>query len=317
VTSSRTFAPSGPAFAGLEALGPVDWTRWDGAARYLEQALAGANHLDRRIHHLYLPVLFTLAAWTQTAPRRPLMVGLQAPQGGGKTTLVNYLLELLPHFGLRGAAVSIDDFYLPRAGQLALAAAHPGNPYLEHRGYPGTHDLELGIRTLEALSTLGADATGRSALVPVYDKSAHGGRGDRTPEDRWRRVDAPLDVVILEGWMLGYSPVAEASLPDRDLVAPNRALAAYARWHERLDAFIVLRARDPRYVLEWRVQAEEAMKARGLPGLDRAAIEDYIRRFLPAYATYGGAPAHIPQDRRLTIWLDQERRATEELGAGR
>ncbi len=317
MTSSRTFAPNGPAFAHVEALGPVDWNRWESAARYLEQALGGANHLDRRIHHLYLPVLFTLTAWAEQARKRPLMVGLQAPQGGGKTTLVNYLLELLPHFNLRGAAVSIDDFYLPRAGQLALAAAHPGNPYLEHRGYPGTHDIDLGVRTLDALRALGTDAAGRSALVPVYDKSAHGGRGDRTPETQWRRVDAPLDIVILEGWMLGYSPVPEASLQDRDLIEPNRALASYARWHELLDAFIVLRARDPRYVLDWRVQAEEAMKARGLPGLDRAAIEDYIRRFLPAYATYGGAPAHIPQDRRLTIWLDQERRATSESGPGR
>ena len=170
--NSRTFAPTGPAFAHVEALGPVDWTRWDAAARYLEQALAGANHLDRRIQHLYLPVLFTLAAWAQQTPRRPLMVGLQAPQGGGKTTLVNYLLELLPQFGLRGAAVSIDDFYLPRAGQLALAAAYPGNPYLEHRGYPGTHDIDLGVRTLDALRGLGTDGAGRSALVPAYDKSA-------------------------------------------------------------------------------------------------------------------------------------------------
>ena len=32
------------------------------------------------------------------------------------------------------------------------------------------------------------------------------------------------------------------------------------------------------------------MRASGRPALDRAAIEDYIRRFLPAYATYGGAP---------------------------
>ena len=92
---------------------------------------------------------------------------------------------------------------------------------------------------------------------------------------------------------------------DRELAEPNRALAAYARWHELLDAFIVLRARDPHYVLDWRVQAEEAMKARGLPGLDRAAIEDYIRRFLPAYATYAGVPHRYgPGRATLTIWLE-------------
>ena len=75
-----------------------------------------------------------------------------------------------------------------------------------------------------------------------------------------------------------------------------------------LDAFVVIRALDPTYVLTWRVQAEEAMKARGLPGLDRAAIEDYVRRFLPAYHHYAGrAPAALAAD-ALTITLDAERR---------
>jgi len=155
---------------------------------------------------------------------------------------------------------------------------------------------------------LGGASTNWTDLMDVLRRPAAGGSKPDLPALHGEALDLPG---------FGYSPVPESSLQDRDLVAPNRALAAYARWHERLDAFIVLRARDPRYVLEWRVQAEEAMKARGLPGLDRAAIEDYIRRFLPAYATYGGAPAHIPQDRRLTIWLDQERRATEGLGPGR
>jgi pantothenate kinase-related protein Tda10 len=310
VTAFRDSAVSGPLFPHVSAIGPVDWTRWDRAARHLERALAGAANLEHRIHQLYLPVLFTLVAWTGRAARRPLMVGLQAPQGSGKTTLVTHLLELMPQFDLRGTAVSIDDFYLPRTEQLALSAAHPGNPYLEHRGYPGTHDVGLGARTLSALRQLGPGSVPKSVLVPAYDKSAHGGRGDRRPEREWRRVEGPLDIVILEGWMLGYSPVAEARLADAHMVGPNRALATYSSWHEQLDAFIVLRALDTGYVIDWRVEAEAAMKARGLPGLDRAAIEDYIRRFLPAYATYGGAPAQIPAERRLEIWLDRERRAT-------
>jgi D-glycerate 3-kinase len=110
--------------------------------------------------------------------------------------------------------------------------------------------------------------------------------------------------------MLGFSPVAESTLTDPFLVAPNRALAAYDRWHRLLDSFVVLRAIDPHFVLRWRVEAEEAMRASGRPGLDRAAIEDYIRRFLPAYATYGGAPSHIAAERQMTVWIDEKRRAT-------
>ena len=238
--------------------------------------------------------------------RRPLILGLQAPQGAGKTTIGARVLAALPGLGLRATSVSIDDFYLTRTEQLALAAAHPGNPYLEHRGYPGTHDIGLGERTLGALRELGA---GRMRL-PVYDKSLHGGRGDRAPESDWRDVAGPLDLVIVEGWMLGFEPVTESRLPDPRLAFPNQALASYARWYQHLDAFIVLRPLDWNYVVKWRVEAEENMKAQGKPGLSREAIEDYVRRFLPAYAVWAGRPpARIAPDRALTVEIDEHRRA--------
>ena len=306
----QAFAMAGPALADLARLAPVDWSAWRSIAERLARDLDGAPDLARRIHHLYVPVLFFCAAMGRRSEKRPVLIGVQAPQGGGKTTMVRHLLEQLPALGLRGAGVSIDDFYLTRADQLTLAAAHPGNPYLEHRGYPGTHDIELGERTLKALKgSQGSQGSQGSVRIPLYDKSAHGGRGDRAPESEWRTVEGPLDIVFVEGWMLGFTPVPESTLDDPFLVEPNRRLAAYDRWHRLLDAFVVLRAADPRFVLRWRVEAEERMKAQGKPGLDRAAIEDYIRRFLPAYARYGGAPAAIPPDRRLEIWIDAERRA--------
>ena len=310
-------AANGPAFRQIEALGSIDWALWQRAARQLEQALEGAADLSRRIHHLYLPVLFFCLAMHRRTTTRPVVIGIQAPQGSGKTTLVAHLLQLLPALGLRAAGVSIDDFYLTRTEQLALAARHPGNEFLEHRGYPGTHDVALGEATLAALRRLGpaptavegAASAGETVRVPVYDKASHGGRGDRAPEADWRAVTGPLDVVFVEGWMLGFTPVPDARLQDPMLVPPNRALAAYDRWLRLIDAFVVLRAIDSSFVLRWRVQAEEDMAARGRPGLDRAAIEDYIRRFVPAYATWGGAPPQLPADRQLTIWLDGERRA--------
>ncbi|HEY7475757.1 MAG TPA: hypothetical protein VH679_12145 [Vicinamibacterales bacterium] len=312
-TGARELAAAGPAFAQLERLEPIDWNAWTAAAGRLARDLDGAADLDRRIHHLYLPVLFFCAAQARQVTGRPCLIGIQAPQGAGKTTLVTHLIEQLPHLGLKAAGVSIDDFYLTRPEQLKLAANHPGNPYLEHRGYPGTHDIELGETTLAALRRLGRDRSAAGQVrVPVYDKSAHGGRGDRMPQSGWREATGPIDLVFVEGWMLGFSPVPESSLRDPFLVAPNRALAAYDRWHRLLDSFVVLRATNPNFVLNWRVEAEEAMRASGRPGLDRAAIEDYIRRFLPAYATYGGAPAQIAADRQMTLWLDEKRRATGE-----
>jgi D-glycerate 3-kinase len=310
----RAVAAAGPAFAQLARTGPIDWAAWRAAADQLGRDLDQGPDLQRRIHHLYLPVLFFAVARARASATRPLMVGMQAPQGAGKTTLVTHLLALLPMFGLRGAAVSIDDFYLTRAEQIQLAASHAGNPYLEHRGYPGTHDVGLGERTLSALQGLGgADPRFQAIRVPVYDKSAHGGRGDRAPEAAWREVRGPLDLVFVEGWMLGFTPVEDRAIDDPHLIEPNRALAAYARWHRHLDAFVVLRATDPAFVLRWRVEAEAAMVARGRPGLDRAAIEDYVRRFLPAYARYSSARSAVPAGSRLEIWLDQDRRPTTVL----
>ncbi len=234
-------------------------------------------------------------------PKRPLVLGLQGPQGAGKTTLAGAVLAHLEGRGVRGGAISIDDFYLTRAEQVALAAAHPGNPYLEHRGYPGTHDVALGERTLAQLTTSG------DAVVPVYDKSAHGGRGDRAPAEQWRKLEGRQDLVIVEGWMLGFTPVAATSLADARLRAPNEALAAYAAWYRFIDAWIVLRPLAPNYFMEWRIEAEEKMAARGSRALSRAEIEDYVQRFVPAYRTWGGVPTAVSQGRRLELWIDRAR----------
>ncbi len=79
---------------------------------------------------------------------------------------------------LNTASISIDDFYLRQPEQIALARKYSRNPYLQHRGYPGTHDVGLGVRVLKELRKL---AEGQSMKVPGYDRSARQGLGDRLP----------------------------------------------------------------------------------------------------------------------------------------
>ncbi len=94
--------------------------------------------VDDKSPHVIPFLLDRLAAHRAKGSERPFIVGLNGVQGGGKTTLVRALAatlqqrELLPTL-----VVSIDDFYLPRAEQLALAAAHPDNGLLQQRGQPG------------------------------------------------------------------------------------------------------------------------------------------------------------------------------------
>lgn len=232
---------------------------------------------------------------------RAFVLGVSGPQGGGKSTLAAGLVEHLRARGLRAAAVSIDDFYLTHAEQRGLAAAHPGDRCLEHRGYPGTHDVALGERVLDALVHQRAG----SVDVPVYDKSAHAGRGDRAP--RPRSIDAPLDAVVLEGWMLGFAPLDRAACPPL-LRASNDCLSAYARWHRLLDAFVLLVAEDPAMIVAYRVDAERARRDRGEPALTDADARDYIERFLPAYEAYvPGLVANPPTARWLRATIGRRR----------
>jgi D-glycerate 3-kinase len=149
----------------------------------------------------------------------PVFVGLQGPQGIGKTTLARALstgLASAPH-SLRVVTFSIDDLYLDYETLQAVGRKHPGNGLLQGRGLPGTHDVELGRSILEALSTMGykSQDSAPDVRIPVYDKSLHSGLGDRLPVDKWTTVQPPIDVVILEGWCFGFYPLSLEELSER------------------------------------------------------------------------------------------------------
>jgi len=300
----RLLAESGPLFPHVA--GVVEWTAWQRAASLLESRLPDEPRRDRRIHQLYVPTLVWLTSQRALAPSRPIVAGLCAPQGAGKSTLARELTVLLGDAGLRVAMVSIDDFYLPREAQLAVAREHPGNRVLEHRGAPGTHDVALGAATLEALRAL---QPGQTLRIPRYDKSAHGGRGDRLPQTEWTPILGPVDVVLLEGWCFAFRPVPNAALTERALAPVNAALPEYERWRHQLDCLASWRANALEQIVGWRVDAEERSRAEGRPGLDRAATLDYIRRFLPVYATFQHTVTEEPpsRDRQISVVLDADR----------
>lgn len=224
---------------------------------------------------------------------RPLIIGINAPQGAGKTTLCEYICQKIPN----SVAISIDDFYLTREQQQSLAEKFPDNPYLQARGYPGTHDVALGAAVLQKLKN------GVPVKIPRYDKSLHQGKGDRLPEEKWRAIDGRQDLVILEGWMLGFTPT---QVSDPQLQIPNQFLASYKTWSELLDGLIHLEATPLENVIAWRIEAERQMRASGKTGLSDEAIEAYIKLFLPAYRLY--VPLLKQQNRALHIALGPDRK---------
>ena len=333
------FAQRGPLFRRLGADAPpaAEWLRHGNALA--AQLVPGVDVLAHdpttaaRIFHLYLPIYFWCKSFVDVKQQqqrqrqhaipsstesKAIGIGLSAVQGCGKTTLVEFLTDRFAADGLVCAAVSFDDFYLTGADQDAVAAAHPDNPLLQVRGNAGTHDLTLGTEILTRMLRREVGVN-----VPRYDKSARGGRGDRAPVAEWTRLERAPDVVLLEGWMAGFTPVAASELGVRigskmtdgetaSAAAPesaasnefsvisasshpafekgiddvNRMLSKYSAWHDCMSAWVVVSIDEHAHVYRWCLEAERAMAARGKPGMSDEQIHDFVSRYMPAYRTY-------------------------------
>lgn len=232
-----------------------------------------------------LPVIVGEWICRHKATRQPKVVGVQGIQGSGKSTLCQ---TLECSHAPRVVALSIDDFYLPDA---QLDHHHP-DPRLRGRGNPGTHDLALLDDCLTRLVRRDA-----SVLLPVYDKAAHGGRGDRS--ERTRCVDATLvDTVLLEGWCVGFRARGNVDDP------VDAHLVRYASLFARLDALVVLRVADFRWAYRWRAEARAPESVE-----DTDALVD---RFVPSYRNYLVSlyERAVADDGVLVIDLDAHRLPT-------
>ncbi|KAI0776290.1 P-loop containing nucleoside triphosphate hydrolase protein [Trametes elegans] len=275
----------------------------------------------------------------------PLIVGVQGPQGSGKTYLTSILRDVLqgqPH-GLSVAVLSIDDLYLPHEGLVSLAAAHPDNALLRGRGQPGTHDVPLGTEVLNKLKRINdAGAPERGVELPSFDKSLFDGEGDRAP--RGTVVRPPVDVVLFEGWCVGFYPIPVEEVERRysqpieglgddflqrngfrvhDVLDVNERLKSYVSWWNLFDAFIQIKppqAHPYTYIYKWRLQQEHNMKARnGGKGMSDEQVERFVDRYIPGYVFFGDGVTqgyqNAPGTRILPPWVGHGLRI--QIGEGR
>jgi D-glycerate 3-kinase len=239
-----------------------------------------------------------LAQAARAAKEATTVVGLCGSQGSGKSTLAKAVAALLRAGGLTVAVVSLDDLYLTHEARRKLAAEV--HPLLATRGPPGTHDVALGVETLDAL------AGGGPVALPRFDKAAD----DPRPVRDWPVVAAPVDVAIFEGWCVG----ARAQGPAR-LVEPVNALerdedpdghwrtfvdtalaGAYPPLFERLDRLVLLAAPGFEVVAGWRAEQEAKLTARTGRGLPPAEIARFVAHY-----------------ERLTRWILAEMPARADL----
>lgn len=236
----------------------------------------------------------------------PLFVGVQGPQGSGKTFLTSRLRAHLssPPHALAVTVLSIDDLYLPHSGLQNLAESHPRNILFQGRGQPGTHDVPLGTSVLKNLKKINEVGAG-TVEIPFFDKSLYNGKGDRV--SRGETVNGPLDVVVLEGWCVGFFPTSKEVVEERwkepdifdmktfvsvdNILAVNERLKQYVEWWDALDAFIQIKgppSAQLSIIYRWRLQQEHNMKAKnGGKGMTDDQVKIFVDRYIPGYVFFG------------------------------
>lgn len=140
-----------------------------------------------------------------------LMVGINGPQGSGKSSLCAFIeCRMAAQFGLSTAVISLDDLYHTQQTRCQLAQSI--HPLFQTRGVPGTHDIDLAVKTLQQLAQA---ETGDVTAIPRFNKALD----DRFPESGWDHHMGRADLMILEGWCVAAQPQTE-----QDLIEPINRL---------------------------------------------------------------------------------------------
>ncbi|TKD52800.1 kinase [Sphingomonas baiyangensis] len=278
----------------------------DAVARIIADEQLPADY-PATVDRWWRPLAARIAGW-HAEVGRPIVVGINGPQGSGKSTVGRMLGEaLLPELGLAAVTLSLDDFYLTRAARQRLA--RDVHPLFATRGVPGTHDVALGQAVLDAL------LVGQPVRLPRFAKA----EDDRAPEEGWPRFEGPADIVLFEGWCAGARPQpADALAPpvnalERDEDADGRwrhavnaALASdYADWFARIDRMIALAVPGFEAVLANR-ERQEARLREATPAGSAVMRPAEVRRFVSHYErlTRHMLAGGVPRDATVTLDAD-------------
>ncbi len=233
---------------------------------------------DLKIYYLpYVQKLTDLRSKKNSA--QGILIGVSAIQGTGKTTQGEVLEILLNHLGFSTISLSIDDYYLNHE---QLNELREFDPRYIRRGV--THDIYLAIENLKKLINM---KSGVLTKIPIYDKGAQKGDGDRVG---WKTVSEKPDFIFFDGWMLGARRVEDESIFDSGLPALdtpehiqfakdiNKKLDEYLPLWNLLDFLTVLYVPNYQISLKWRDQAEEALRIKG-GGMTPQQIEEFVYYF--------------------------------------
>ncbi len=262
--------------------------------RFLEKFIQqeGLNDIFRRNVIDYFNAYAHRLAQLAEESSRPIIVGLNGAQGSGKSTLSQYLSQIMPmHLGVDCYVLSIDDFYLSRAKRKRLAASV--HPLLAIRGVPGTHDVPWLLDALAGFIEPGV----QSVTVPIFDKL----KDDRTKKVLKIQKSANPTVILFEGWCVGVPAQHQLALSvpassfeflnDNNGVwrsyVNERLEADYADVFRLLDRLSMLKPPCFEAVYDWRVDQEIRLVARrrqdssdlSIRGMSVKQVGEFVENF--------------------------------------
>jgi len=239
---------------------------------------------------------------------RPYLICFTGGQGSGKTTLSNFLqLFLRRACGKSCIGFSIDDIYKIKEDRKRLAKNV--HPLCRVRGVPGTHDIQMGLETLDSLF-----AAGPSTLTPVpaFSKPLD----ERKPKSTWQVFEGKPDYIFFDAWFGGAKPVSEKDWKppinaleleeDPDGIWSkwsNKELAGdYQRLFDRFDLLVVIKVPNMDHIYQSRwLQEQTLAKTLTDPELQKKIMtREEVDRFVMHYE-------------RLTHYIQEEAPAFADI----
>ncbi|KAJ5865017.1 uncharacterized protein N7529_006933 [Penicillium soppii] len=283
---------------------------------------------------------------TSSPTKQPFILALTGLQGSGKSTWTDALVKTLREsHKYKTINLSLDDLYLDHDELVKLRTANQSNKLVQMRGQPGTHDMVLARSFFESLNN------GHEVYIPSFDKSKFNGEGGRAPREIWERIpsDAVIDIVVFEGWCVGFQPLKEIDLRQRwenalhkesKSVYPTETLKEHAVEHlleanaklrgycdlfmgpRHLDFLVHLDSDDLANVYQWRVQQEHALRQRACESMTDEDVVQFVKSYMPAYELYldqlrcgffNLKSSDVAKKGQLRVVLDQDRKVVNTV----
>ena len=138
------------------------------------------------IEKIYMPLFKKI--------RSKKMIMIAGSQGSGKSSLSELIRVIYKkHYKKKVTIISIDDFYhsIKKRNQISRDI----HPLFSVRGVPGTHDITLLRNILWKIKKKQFPI-----YLPIFDKT-------KDARKKYRKKISSSDLVILEGWCVGASPL--------------------------------------------------------------------------------------------------------------